>query len=110
MWGVKLHLLHILKDTDLYLITEPGHKFLLPEMLSYAEKELSIAKESKRILTVWITDKEADKKELLAKNGYRKVYSYPVKIFCYDKPFLKIKLPDGFSFISLEDENDCKNQ
>ncbi len=112
LWEEENHLVGIVcYEMDLgecFLITEPSHMFLLPEMLSYAQKELSVVKESKRILTVWITDKEADKKELLAKNGYQKVYSSPVKVFCYDKPFLKNKLPAGFSLISLEDENDCK--
>ncbi|HPO75946.1 hypothetical protein SAMN05444373_10422 [Thermoclostridium caenicola] len=84
------------------------HAFLLPEMLDYAEKELSVIDGGKRILSVWVTDKEYDKIEMLSRNGYYKAYSEPVRIFPYSKPFPEVRLPDGFSVLSLEDEN-CHN-
>ncbi len=91
-----------------FLVTTSEHKSLLPEMLAYAEKELSVVKNNTRTLSVWVTDQEADKIKLLAENKYRKVHTEPVRVFPYDKPFMDIKLPDGFSIISLEDENDYK--
>ncbi|MDD4264091.1 MAG: GNAT family N-acetyltransferase, partial [Firmicutes bacterium] len=48
------------------------------------------------------------KRELLQSRSYQKVYSAPVRIFMYTKPFLDYTLPAGFSVITLEDENDCK--
>lgn len=85
-----------------------GYDFLLPEMLSYAEEELSSIKDGKKSLCVWITDKEQEKQALLLQSGYQKIHTEPVRIFAYDKPFLDVRLPDGFNVISLEDENDYK--
>jgi len=91
-----------------FLVTDREHTFLLSEMLAYAEKELSAINNNKRTLSVWVTDKETDKIELLARKGYSKVHTEPVRIFSYDKPFLDVKLPEGYTIISLEDENDYK--
>ena len=91
-----------------FLVTDRDHAFLLPEMLEFAEKDLSVIKNGKLTLSVWVTDKETDKIDLLSRNGYKKVYTEPVRIFSYDKPFLDIKVPDGYTIISLEDENDYK--
>ncbi|MGE5632754.1 MAG: GNAT family N-acetyltransferase [Caulobacteraceae bacterium] len=93
---------------ECFLVTDREHTFLLPEMLAYAEKELSIVNNDKHVLSVWVTDKETDKTELLSRNGYKKVYGEPVRIFSYDKPFIDVELPEGYSIISLEDENDYK--
>ncbi len=93
---------------ECFMVTDSNHIFLLTEMLTYAEKELSVINDNKQTLTVWVTDKETDKIELLVRKGYKKVYAEPVRIFSYKKPFLDVKLPDGFSIISLEDENDYK--
>jgi len=89
-----------------FLVTDREHTYLLPEMLVFAEKELSVIKNNKHTLSVWVTEKETDKIELLAQNGYTKVHTEPVRIFTYNKPFPDVKLPEGFTIISLEDEND----
>ena len=89
---------------ECFLVTGRGYEFLLPEMLEYAQEELSL----ENILKVWVTDKETDKIGLLIKNGYDMTYSEPVRIFRYDKPFIDRKLPEGYSVISLEEENDFK--
>ncbi len=91
-----------------FLVTDWAHTFLLPEMLEFAEKDLSVIKNGKRTLSVWVTDKETDKIDLLSRNDYKKVYTEPVRIFSYDKPFPDVKVPDGYTIISLEDENDYK--
>jgi hypothetical protein len=91
-----------------FLVTDCEHTLLLPEMLTYAEKELSVINNIKQTLSVWVTDKETDKIELLARKGYTKVHTEPVRIFSYNKPFIDAKLPDGYSIISLKDENDYK--
>jgi predicted N-acetyltransferase YhbS len=91
-----------------FLSVKKGYDFLLPEMLSYAERELSAVKDDIHNLCVWITDKETEKQNLLINNGYTKVHTGPVRVFNYDKPFLNEKLPEGFSLISLENENDLE--
>lgn len=91
---------------ECFLVVDREHTYLLSEMLAYAEKELSVVKNNKHTLSVWVTNKETEKIELLSENGYKKAHMEPVRIFTYNKPFLNGKLPEGFSIISLEDEND----
>ncbi len=93
---------------ECFLVTDRGHSFLLPEMLEYAERELSAEDNGRRTLSVWVTDKEADKIRLLSGNGYERVHTEPVRIFPYDKQFPDVGLPSGYTVISLDDENDCK--
>lgn len=82
-----------------HLHTSESYEFLLPELLAWAERELSVIEGDKQNLQVWITDKEKNKQELLASYGYSLVHSEPVKIFSYDKPFVERSLPDGFTII-----------
>lgn len=89
---------------ECFLVTGRGYELLLPEMLEYTEKELSL----KNVLKVWVTDKETDKIGLLKQNGYKMIYDEPVRIFPYSKPFVDRILPEGYSIISLEEENDLK--
>lgn len=93
---------------ECFISVDQMYQKLLTEMLEYAEEELSKVEDGKRILSVWITDKEIDKAELLEQQGYRKVHSEPINIFTYEKDFPKVELPEGFSIISLKDENDVK--
>lgn len=90
---------------EAFLSVENGYGFLLSEMLRYAENELSTLNDGRHSLSVWITDKEPEKQDLLLQNGYRKAHTEPVRIFTYDKPFLDVRLPEGFSIISLEEES-----
>lgn len=84
-----------------------GYGFLLPQILDYAEMELSEKKkDGKFALKVWIVDKEVEKTALLKERGYVKAHEEPVTIFPYDRDFPSINLPEGFSMFSLEDEND----
>lgn len=84
------------------------HLSLMPEMFEYAEKELSKVKDGKSYLEVWVTDVEDEKISLLKDKGYEKVYSEPATIFTYDQDFPDVELPEGYSIISLEDENNFK--
>jgi len=81
------------------LHTKPEYKKLLHEMLIWAENEISIEKDGKRELDVYITNKEDDKKKLLVDNGYHFTKNFPIKIFRYDRPFVERELPEGFSLI-----------
>jgi hypothetical protein len=83
-----------------------GYDLLLPEIIKYSEANLLEKRDGKNCLSIWITDKEIIKKKILEKNGYLRIHSQPITIFTYDRPFPERKLPEGFSIISLEDEND----
>jgi len=89
-----------------FLVTDCSHTFLLPDMLAYAERELSVCTGGHSSLSVWVTDREDDKRALLARRGYVVAQRETVRIFPYNKPFPERCLPDGFSVLSLEDEND----
>ncbi len=90
------------------LSTKKGYEFLLPELLTHAETELSKNINGKKSLTVWIIDTEENKIRLLSDSGYVKVHSEPITIFSYDNSFMDTRLPKGFTAISLEDENDLR--
>lgn len=91
-----------------FLSVSDGYNHLLPEMLLYAENELAAVIDNKRILNVWTTDSEKKKRELLTEKGYKKVHIEPVTIFSYDKDFIELELPEGYSIFSLEEENDIQ--
>lgn len=86
--------------SNCHIVTDSCYSFLLPHLLEWAEKELSETRDGKKILKVWVTDKEKDKQELLNQSGYTLDYGFPVKIFNYDKPFVDRKLPSGFTLIN----------
>lgn len=93
---------------ECFLAATEDHKGLLPEMLDDAEEELSVMADSGKSLSVWVTDNEIEKRELLIARGYTKVYFEPVRIFDYKNPFGDYRLPAGYTIISLEEENDFK--
>jgi GNAT superfamily N-acetyltransferase len=80
--------------------THKDYKFLLPDLLDWAELELSRKTEDgKHYLEIWLTDTETEKKKLVQNSGYSLKQSVPIKIFPYDKPFPECKLPEGFALI-----------
>lgn len=91
------------------LMTRIGYEYMKPSLIDYAEKELyEVINKKKKIEFRWIFDYETDLKEALQKKGYKKECSEPVTVFKYENGFLERKLPDGFSIISLEEENDFR--
>jgi hypothetical protein len=93
---------------ECFISVKNSFSLLLPEMINYSEEYLSEKDNGKTSLSISIIDKEIEKKELLEKNGYEKIKSEPVTVFSYDNPFPYQILPEGFSAISLEDENDFR--
>jgi len=73
--------------------------FLLPQMLDWAEREISVEKDGKRTLKVWITEKEPQKRDLLKANGYSLVHSEAVTVFRYTNDFIDRPLPKGYKII-----------
>jgi len=82
-----------------HLHAAAGYARLLPDMLAWTERELSVVKDGTRSLELWATDKEMYKRTLLESNGYARVNTTPLKIFDYKNPFVKRCLPDGFTMI-----------
>ena len=82
---------------DCHMHADKGYEALLPDMLSWAENELSAGEEGTQRLEVWITDKEPEKRALLQARGYTRKGIEPVKIFDYSKPFAERALPEGFA-------------
>jgi len=81
---------------------------LLPELLAWAEREISVEKDGKRTLNVQVTSAEDDKKQLLRDNGYVFASKYPITIFRYANPFVQRELPPGFSIIDGTDADFLK--
>ena len=84
-----------------------GYEFLKSDMLKYAERELSkINENGKRSLEIFSTDEE-NYDDFYIENGYTIAWSDPIMPYPYEKGFKECALPEGFSLISLEDENDA---
>lgn len=84
-----------------------GFEYLREDILRYAESELPRTIDGKYQLDVWSANKEIDA-EFLIENGYSMMQSEPTLIYKYENGFKDVKLPEGFTLISLEDENDIE--
>jgi GNAT superfamily N-acetyltransferase len=91
---------------EAFLSVQKGLENLRPEMLKWAEQELSVFRDGRRRLGVWVTDVQEDIRRLLTDNGYNAVRRCPVKIFPYDRELKTAGLPEGFTMFSLEEDND----
>lgn len=93
---------------ECFISVRPGYESLLPDIVRYAEYRRSRS----RALFVRppspLGSPETGKQALLASLGYAKQQSTPVTIFPYDKPFPDVPLPEGFTIVSLAEENDPK--
>ena len=88
-----------MKIGECHMHIRKGYEAKLPELLLWAQEELSVFRNGKHSLEVWITDKEQYKSDLLQASGYVRSYTEPVKIFDYSNPFVERTLPDGFTII-----------
>jgi len=86
-----------------HLHTKIGYEFLLPELLAWAEKEISVIENGNHSLNVGITSKEPNKQAMLKEQGYELESTSDVTIFDYKKPFVDRKLPEGFKMIDGTD-------
>lgn len=93
---------------ECFVSVNPDYRHLLKEMLEYAECELAQNEKDQKSLSVWITNLEDSKRQLLIEKGYKKVEEVAATTFNYKNEFPEVVCPPGFSVISLEDENDFK--
>src|SRR5665647_3906720 len=85
---------------------KPAYEQLLPDMLQYAELELAELSEGQHSLAIYLTSTQVAFINLLQVSGYQKVFSEAVRVFSYKHDFPKVTLPEGYTAVSLEDEND----
>lgn len=84
-----------------------GYEYLQTEMLKYAEKELCYCDNNIHSLEIFSTDKQ-NLNAFYVSNGYSIINTSPILIYPYDKGFHDCILPEGFSMVSLNDENDTE--
>lgn len=94
---------------EAFFNTHPGYDHLKPEMLEYAEAQLSgIGDDGRRYLKVYVNDFDPALEAVVAARGYhlRPGSHRPLSQFEIPSPFPPIRLPEGFGLKSLADEND----
>jgi hypothetical protein len=64
---------------DCFISVKKAYETLLPEMISYSEDNLFKKENGKKVLSIWITNKENEKIKLLEKTGYQKIQALPAK-------------------------------
>jgi GNAT superfamily N-acetyltransferase len=91
------------------LMTRPELSHLKPMLLDYAEEELAKTEgDGKRSLTVYVFDYEKELLDELKRRGYEKKYAEEITVFDYAKGFRETPLPEGFTVVSLEEDNDFR--
>ncbi|MEK5240307.1 GNAT family N-acetyltransferase [Paenibacillus sp. FSL L8-0470] len=93
---------------ECYFSTKEGYDFLKHEMVEYAETELSKRSADQYSLDIRVYDYEEYLIKSLVQKGYHKVYSEPIRVYNYVSGFSTRTLPEGFTFITLENENDLR--
>ncbi len=91
---------------DAFLVIDPQYRELLPKMLILAENEISVIKDHQKVCRIWVIDHEQEKIKTIVNHGYSLIYEEAVTIFDYKQPFIEKPLPEGYSILSLEQEND----
>ena len=87
----------------------PTCEHLKPEMLSYAERHLSgITDHGKKYFKVYVNDFDAAFEQVVRSLGYKKrpESHRPMAQLVIPDPFPPIRLPNGFQFKSLAEDND----
>jgi GNAT superfamily N-acetyltransferase len=91
-----------------YFSLDSAYSYLKAEMLEYAIEYLSCASEDgAKSLRAVISDDDAEMREIAVKHGFTLTERRdPISEFRVSGPFPDIALPDGFSIVSLAEEND----
>jgi predicted N-acetyltransferase YhbS len=87
----------------------PGHTYLKPAMLDYAERYLCGETESgDRYLRAYVNDFDLESQALVKSRGYQiaEAYARPVSQLTIPRSFPRSDVPEGFCIKSLADDND----
>jgi predicted N-acetyltransferase YhbS len=93
---------------ECYLSAHPDYADLKIEMLDYAEQELCRTENGTRKLAAYAFEQESGLLEALKERGYQQEWTESNNVYFYENGFPDCPLPDGFSLISQEDENDLR--
>jgi predicted N-acetyltransferase YhbS len=94
---------------EVFFQIHPAYEWLKPEMLAYAETELTgINKAGRRYVEVYVNDFDVPLETFVREHGYVLLdgADRPMSEFAIPDPFPSISVPDGFRLQSLADEND----
>lgn len=92
---------------QVYLEIALGYDSLKADMLTHAERHISVEEDDKRRLDVFINDADEQLRAIATERGYEKGdWVAPMCDFTVPDQFPPIVLPDGFRIQSLADEND----
>jgi len=90
-----------------YFEVDPACDVLKDEMLTYAERHMSVAGDGVRRLRVYINDQDDDFQRRAAERGYTKGEGCePMSHLYIREPLPAIRLADGFRLKNLAEEND----
>lgn len=104
--GVALYELYL---GEAFFPVHPDHAHLKPEMLEYAELNLTgTTDDGERRLRVFVSEFDTDFERVVRARGYEKEprAHRPMSRFEIRDPFPSIDVPDGFRLMSLADDND----
>lgn len=93
---------------ECFFLTKRAYEYFKVEMIDYAEKEFCKETDGTKQLQVRLHDYENDLRDALSRKGYSKAGEEPITVFKYEHGFRERTLPDEFSIISLEDENEIQ--
>jgi GNAT superfamily N-acetyltransferase len=94
---------------EAFFQVHPVYEHLKPEMLTYAEQQLTgVNDDGQRYLKAYVCDFDIAFEEVALSKGYAKRPDShrPISQFAIPDPFPPIRLPDGYRFKSLADDND----
>lgn len=87
---------------EVFFCTSPQYRYLLPEMLEWAEENLCAEENGQKRLRIHVNSTEPELHELLKKSCYNKVCERPNYIYEFSKGFSDRQLPEGFSLLTLD--------
>jgi GNAT superfamily N-acetyltransferase len=89
-----------------FIQIHPGYRFIEEDMVMWAEENLAVPADEGNIkrITIWAHDKDELRKSILTKRGYKKSEDFEyLRWQKLDKEIPNIKLPEGYSILSLAD-------
>ena len=96
-----------------FIQIHPGYRFIEEDMVMWAEENLAVPADEGNIkrITIWAHDKDELRKSILTKRGYKKSEDFEyLRWQKLDKEIPNIKLPEGYSILSLADGVDIFNK
>lgn len=101
-----------LGDGEAYLSFRTGYEYLFEEMIEHAEQQLAKEENGKHKLTVFANEFNEKLTNVLSERGYMKAEKdlqyHTICTFDTDQEVPKVQLPEGYTVMSLAEENNLK--